>query len=203
MDGLTACGATGSTLAHESAVSPLADQGEQLDRNCHWYAVWTRSRQEKVAATFLDAFGVYYYLPINSEFRKWSDRRQRVEVPLFRGYLFVRINPFSGERLQVLKTPGVVGLVGNQAGPLPIPDREIEDLRTVLAAQVKCSEHPFLKEGDRVQVVRGVLAGIEGILLLTNSEERILISIGLIHQSLAVNVLRKDIELIRASTPRN
>jgi transcription antitermination factor NusG len=88
-----------------------------------------------------------------------------VETPVFSGYLFVHINLMTKSRLQVLKSPGVVALVGNQSGPLPIPDQEIEDIRTVLAAKVAYSLHPSLQNGDRVRVVRGVLAGVEGVLI--------------------------------------
>ena len=161
-----------------------------------WYAVWTRSRQEKAAAAMLSALGIQHYLPLNSELRQWSDQKQLVEVPLFSGYLFVCISLLKKSKLQVLKVPGVGAFVGNQTGPLPIPDRQIEDIRTVLTAGVECSIHPFLKEGDRVRVVRGALAGVEGTLAHTNSTSRLLISIEMIRQSLSVNVLRDDVELV-------
>ena len=123
-----------------------------------------------------------------------------VEVPLFSGYLFVCISLLKkNSKLQVLKVPGIVGFVGNQTGPLPIPDQQIEDIRTVLTAGVECSVHPFLEEGDRVRVVRGALAGVEGTLLHTNSTSRLLISIDMIRQSLSVNVLREDVELVNAN----
>ena len=97
-----------------------------------WFAVWTRSRQEKTSASMLEALGVPHFLPLKSEVRQWSDRKQTVTVPLFSGYLFVRINPAEDNRLEVLKTPGIAGFVGNQTGPLPVPDQQIEDIRTVL-----------------------------------------------------------------------
>src|SRR5664280_2704520 len=169
------------------------------DPDSHWYAVWTRSRQEKVAAAMLNTLGIQHYLPLTSELRQWSDRKQMVEMPLFSGYLFVCISLLKDSKLQVLKVPGIVGFVGNQTGPLPIPDQQIEDIRTVLTAGVECSVHPFLKEGDRVRVVRGALAGVVGTLLHTNSTSRLLISIDMIRQSLSVNVLRDDVELVNAN----
>ena len=170
---------------------------EVYDPDSCWYAVWTRSRQEKVAAASLNNLGIRHYLPLNSELRHWSDRKQMVDVPLFSGYLFVCISLLKkNSKLQVLKVPGIVGFVGNQTGPLPIPDQQIEDIRTVLTAGVECSVHPFLEEGDRVRVVRGALAGVVGTLLHTNSTSRLLISIDMIRQSLSVNVLREDVELV-------
>jgi transcription antitermination factor NusG len=169
---------------------------EMLSSETRWYAVWTRSRQEKATSSLLDSLGVQHYLPLKSELRQWSDRKQMVETPVFSGYLFVHINLMTKSRLQVLKSPGVVALVGNQSGPLPIPDREIEDIRTVLAARVVYSLHSSLQNGDRVRVIRGVLAGVEGTLVRNNPESRLLVSIDMIRQSLAVRVSPEDVERV-------
>ena len=119
-----------------------------------------------------------------------------VETPLFSGYLFVHINLSTNSRLQVLKAPGVGALVGNQMGPLPIPDRQIEDIRRLITVGVECSVQPLLKEGDQVRVVRGALAGIEGTLIRSGSASRLLVSIEMIRQSLSVSILRSDVELV-------
>jgi transcription antitermination factor NusG len=173
---------------------------EMLSPETRWYAVWTRSRQEKATSTLLNCLGVQHYLPLKSELRQWSDRKQMVEMPVFSSYLFVHINLMTNSRLQVLKSPGVVALVGNQSGPLPIPDREIEDVRTVLAARVEYSLHSSLQNGDRVRVIRGVLAGVEGTLVRNSPESRLLVSIDMIRQSLAVRVSPEDVE--RVAEPR-
>jgi transcription antitermination factor NusG len=161
-----------------------------------WFAVWTRSRQEKVAASMLETLGVPHFLPLKSEVRQWSDRKQTVVVPLFKGYLFARMNPTKDSRLQILRTPGIAGFVGNQTGPLPIPDQQIEDIRTVLAQRAECTVLPLLEEGDRVRVMRGPLAGVEGRLVRSNSTSRLAISIEMIHQSISVNVSPQDVEPI-------
>src|SRR3984885_13408264 len=157
-----------------------------------WFAVWTRSRQEKTSAAILYALGVPHFLPLKSEVRQWSDRKQTVTVPLFSGYLFVRINPVRDSRLEVLKTPGIAGFVGNQTGPLPVPDQQIEDIRTVLGKRVECVVLPLLHEGDCVRVMRGPLAGVQGRLVRNNSSTRLSISIEMIHKSLLVSVSRHD-----------
>jgi len=167
-----------------------------------WFAVWTRSRQEKIAAAMLGTLGVQHFLPLKSELRQWSDRKQTVHLPLFSGYLFVRMDPNKDSRLQVLKTPGIAGFVGNNTGPLPIPDQQIDDIRTVLTENVECTVFPFLEEGARVRVVRGPLAGVEGRLLQGNSTSRLLISIEMIHKSLAVSVSRQDVELLDSDATR-
>jgi len=161
-----------------------------------WFAVWTRSRREKSSAAMLGALGVPCFLPMRAEIRQWSDRKQTIAVPLFTGYLFVRINPSKDSRLEVLKTPGIAGFVGNQTGPLPIPDQQIEDISKVLQQRAECLVLPLLHEGDPVRVTRGPLAGIEGRLVRNNSSTRLSISIEMIHKSLLVSVSREDVELL-------
>jgi transcription antitermination factor NusG len=148
----------------------------------------------------LDGLGVQQFLPLKSELRQWSDRKQIVETPVFSGYLFVRINLMKDTRLQVLKSPGVIGLVGNKTGPLPIPDQEIQDIRRVLAARIAYSLYPSLNLGDRVRVVRGVLAGVEGTLVRASPTSHLLVSIDLIRQSLAVCVSAEEVERISTNS---
>lgn len=163
-----------------------------------WFAVSTRSRQEKVAAAMIESLGVASYLPFKTESRQWSDRKQKVTLPLFSGYLFVRMNLLDGSKLRVLKVPGVAGLVGNSSGPLPIPDHQIEAVRAVVAQGMECTVLSLLEEGDLVRVARGPLVGVEGRLVRINSESRLVISIEMIHRSLAVSVSRNDVELVRS-----
>ncbi|MGA7110565.1 MAG: UpxY family transcription antiterminator [Terracidiphilus sp.] len=159
-----------------------------------WFAVWTRSRQEKVAAAMLEALEVPHFLPLKSEVHRWSDRKQTVTIPLFSGYLFVRLNPNKDSRLRVLNVPGIAGLVGSQAGPLPIPDYEIENIRTVIAQKMQYSTYPEIPIGNRVRVMRGSLAGIEGTLLRTQTDSKLVLSIELIQQSIAVTIHASDVE---------
>ena len=161
-----------------------------------WYALWTRSRHEKTVAAALDRLGIQYYLPLVSEVRQWSDRKQAVTTPLFSSYLFVLLNPAKGTILQVLRTPGAISLVGNNLGPLPIPQRQIDDIRMVLATGIRCGVHPAVEEGDRVRVTRGALAGVEGTLLRAKAGSRLLVSIEMIRQSIAVDISPYDVELI-------
>lgn len=165
------------------------------DPEFYWYAIWTRSRQEKVVSNMFRNLGIQHYLPLRSEVRQWSDRKQVVETPLFSGYLFVYINPtLKNSQLQVLQSPGVVAFIGNQNGPLPIPTQEIESIRTVLAAKVDYTPCSSLNKGDRVRVTRGPLTGVEGTLVTGNSTTHLLVSIEMVRQSISVNVLRDDVE---------
>jgi transcription antitermination factor NusG len=168
----------------------------ELDSRTHWYAVSTQSRQEKVAANTLQALGIKHFLPLQLQKRQWSDRIRVINVPLFPGYLFVHIDPWSSRKLEVLKAPGVTRFVGDRTGPSPIEDAEIEGIRDLLHCGVEFSPHPFLKQGDRVRVVRGALAGMEGILVRAGSRSRMVISIEIIHRSLAITVSERDVEAV-------
>jgi transcription elongation factor/antiterminator RfaH len=165
--------------------------------NSQWFAVWTRSRQEKTSAAMLEALGVPHFLPLIKDERQWSDRRKMVTVPLFPGYLFVQIARSSGLQLCVRKVPGVVNFVGNQNGPLAVPENEIHNVRALLSRGAVCSPCPFLKAGDRVRVVRGALAGIEGLFIRCGARSRVVVSVEIIQQSVSVDVPACDVELVR------
>jgi transcription antitermination factor NusG len=170
-----------------------------MDQHIHqeersWYAVFTRSRQEKIASLTLAGLGIPHFLPLINEERRWSDRKKVTTVPLFPGYLFVRIPRTAELHLSARKVPGVVDLVGNQSGPLAVPDCELDSVRTVLSCSGECSPHPFLQTGDRVRVVRGVFAGIEGTLIRLGTQSTLVISVGLIQRSASVKIAASDVE---------
>jgi len=162
-----------------------------------WYAVWTRSRQEKAAAAMLDALGVSHFLPLVEQERQWSDRKKMVSVPVFPGYLFVQILVTSVLQLRVRQVPGVVSFVGNQNGPTAIPEDEIQNLRALLSRTTKCFPCSYLQAGDRVRIVNGALAGIEGSFIRSGTRSRIVVSVEAIQRSIAVEVSASDVEPIR------
>jgi transcriptional antiterminator NusG len=162
----------------------------------HWYAVRTRSRHEKLVARQLEKQGIQAFLPIVTKIHQWSDRRKQVEEPLFSGYAFVRLNHSSGDRVRVLQTQGVVNFVGVQGAGIPIPDQEIENITTLLTSNVAYQERPFLHVGQKVRVCGGSLDGLEGILTAENSDQSVVISIGLIQRSLSVRVAGYNVEPI-------
>jgi transcription antitermination factor NusG len=139
---------------------------------------------------------VEHFLPLLSQNRRWSDRTQKVLMPLFPGYLFVRIVRTAEYQLRVLKVPGVVDFVRNSTGPLPIPAHEIEGIRTLLSSGAACSPHPFPKAGDRVRIVRGPLAGLEGTLARGEAQSKLVISVEMIQRSVAISVLESDVVVV-------
>jgi len=161
-----------------------------------WYAVRTRSRHEKLVARQLDTQGIRNFLPVVTKVSKWSDRNKEVELPLFSGYAFVRLDHASSDRVRVLQTQGVVSFVGVQGIGIPIPDQEIENINTLLASKVSYQERPYLHIGQRVRVTGGALDGLEGILAAENSDRSLVISVGLIQRSLSVRVAGYHVEPI-------
>ena len=161
-----------------------------------WYAVRTRSRHEKLVARQLESQGIQSFLPTVTKISNWSDRRKEVDLPLFSGYAFVRLDHSSSDRVRVLQTQGVVSFVGVQGAGIPIPDQEIENINTLLASKVSYQERPYLHIGQRVRVSGGALDGVEGILSAENSDRSLVISVGLIQRSLSVRVAGYNVEPI-------
>ena len=160
-----------------------------------WYAIYTCSRHEKRVSEQLERKSVEHFLPLYEAVHNWKDRRVRVQLPLFPGYLFVRI-PLAC-RMQVLEVPSVVRMVGFQGSPAALPDDDIVALRNGLSGNLRVEPHPYLKVGKRVRVVRGPLAGREGILVRKKDRLRLVISIDLIMRSMAVEVDAADVEALR------
>lgn len=159
-----------------------------------WYAVQTRSRHEKVVEQRLLERGVTTFLPLVTEVRRWSDRRKTVQMPLFNCYMFAKLAPTNVDRLRVLRIEGVLGLVGARCEGTPIPDDQIEAVRTVVEERLPWSPHPFLKIGQRVRVRGGALDGLEGILVSRNGNRALVISVDAIQRSLLVSVEGYNVE---------
>lgn len=169
-----------------------------------WYAISTKSRQEKVVSAMLEYMDVANFLPLVVEERRWSDRKQMIAMPLFQGYVFVRIATTAELLLRVLKVPGVVDFVRSRSGPLAIPDGEIAAVRAVLVHDVGCTPYPFLRAGERVRVVRGALAGIEGTYIRRGSQSKLVISVEMIQRSVAISVAETDVDHVSSlMTPQS
>ena len=161
-----------------------------------WYAIHTRARHESKVTGLLLEKGVTAFLPLIPEVHQWSDRRKVIPMPLFSCYAFVQLSSFFKTRLCVLKTPGVIGFVGIHGIGIPIPDKQIEDIKTLLAHEDACAPYPFLKVGRRVRIRGGSLAGVEGILVGKNSDRSLVVSIEMIQRSMAVRIDGYDVEAI-------
>jgi transcription antitermination factor NusG len=177
-----------------SAAQPGADWPPLPAEYCEprWYAAYTSANHEKRVAEQLGVRDVEHFLPTYSSVRRWKDRRVTLAMPLFPGYVFVRLA--LRDRLKVLQLPGVARLVGFNGMPTALPQEEIEALRAGLASGVSAEPHPYLTVGRRVRLVSGPLAGMTGILLRRKGKFRVVISLELIQRSVAVDTDAADVE---------
>jgi len=162
--------------------------GDQL----RWYAVYTKSRHEKRIKEQLDGRSIESFLPLYQAVHRWKDRRVRISLPVFPGYLFVRISLLE-HRLPVVAVPGVVNLVGRPGCPTPIAEQEIEALRICSVRGHRMVPHPYLIAGGRVRVRNGPLADMEGILIRQKGKSRLILSVNLIARAVAVEVDAGDV----------
>jgi transcription antitermination factor NusG len=160
-----------------------------------WYAAQTYANHEKRVQEQLRQRSVDAYLPVYASVRRWKDRRVSLELPLFPGYVFVRLA--LRDRLPVLQTPRVVRLVGFGSRPAALPDQEIEALRQGLKSDMRIAPYPYLKIGQRVRVRSGALQGLEGILERKKKVSRFVISLDLIMRSVAVEIDAAELEPLR------
>jgi transcription antitermination factor NusG len=160
-----------------------------------WYAAYTSANHEKRVAVQLKERAIEHFLPLFESVRRWKDRRRKLELPLFPGYVFVRLA--LQDRLQVLQVPGVAKLVGFNGTPAELPQEEIEALRASLAFGIRAEQHPYLKIGRRVRVRAGSFAGLEGILTRKKSGPRFVMSLDIIMRSVAVEIDEADLESVR------
>ncbi len=151
-----------------------------------WYAAYTCANHEKRVAEQLEGRAVENFLPLYKSVRRWKDRQVQLELPLFPGYVFVRL-PLR-DRLRVLEVPSVVRLVGFNSTPTALPEEEIQALRKGLKAGICAEPHPYLWVGRRVRIISGPLAGREGILLRRKGHIRVVLSIELLQRSAAIEV---------------
>lgn len=157
----------------------------------HWYALRTKSRHEKLVRDQLDKQGIEPLLPTVKRLSQWKDRRKEIEVPLFSGYCFVRFG--QKEKLPVQKVAGVVEIVGSGSQPEAIPDEEIDALKTLMTSVLPYDSHPYLHEGMAVEVIRGPLQGVHGILLRKEKRHRLVLGVRLIQQAVAVEIDVSDV----------
>jgi transcription antitermination factor NusG len=159
-----------------------------------WYALHTRARHEKVVERRLNDHGMETFLPTTMEVHRWSDRKKKVEVPLFAGYVFIRCALSVQDRTHVYQVDSVHGFVGASRAGAPIPDEQIENIRKVLTQSVPWRSYPFLKAGQRVRVRGGAMDGVEGVFVSENGDRSLIISVDAIQRSMSVRIDGYDVE---------
>ena len=160
-----------------------------------WYAIYAQVRHESKVYTRLLGKSFECLLPQMERWSRRRDRRKKIQVPIFPGYLFIRAALDNYEQVRILQTPGVVRIVRNQDGPLPVPDSQVNSLITLLGNDRVLTSHPYLVEGMRVRIVNGPLYGCEGILVQRKNEKtRLVVAIDIIQQAVSVELSEEDVE---------
>jgi transcription antitermination factor NusG len=162
-----------------------------------WYALQVRTRYERAVAEYLTGLEYEWFLPMHKDSRRWSDRVKEVKSPLFPGYLFCRFDVQN--RLPILKTPGVVQIVGYNRQPIPVDESEITAIQTLVSSGVANQPCSFIEIGDRVEIGSGPLRGLEGILVESRGRHKFVLSVSLLQRSVAVEIDAMSVSPVRSN----
>jgi transcription antitermination factor NusG len=159
-----------------------------------WFAIRVKSRHEKAVALAARGKGFEEFLPLYRWRQTWSDRSKWVEMPLFPGYVFCRLDP--ARRLPLLTIPGVLNFVSFGKTPVPIDDAEIASVQAAIGSDLVTEPCSFVDGGQRVRLERGPLVGTEGILIEARERQKLVVNITILRRSIAVNVESQWLEPI-------
>jgi len=163
-----------------------------MDEASAWWVLYTRHQHEKAVAEMLSAKGFEVFLPLYESIRSWKDRKKLLTLPLFPCYVFVQGG--LERRLQVVTTPGIHTILFHGERVAIVPEAEILAIRRAVEGHFRVEPHPFLRCGERVRVKRGSLEGVEGILVRKKSLYRLVLSVDMMAQSVAVEIDATDVE---------
>jgi transcription antitermination factor NusG len=181
----------------KSESDSAARERSSMVGNYPWFAVQVRTQREQGVADYLRGKAYEWFLPTYKRRKLWSDRVREIQVPLFPGYLFCRFDP--QDRLPILKTPGVIQIVGYNRVPVPVDEQEIAAVQKLVASGVPNQPWPFLAVGDRVRIESGPLRGLEGILTHLRGTHRLVLSVTLLQRAVAVEIDSALVESLGSS----
>ena len=156
-----------------------------------WFAIWTRSRHEKVVQEQLDAQGDRGLPADRHPLEPLEGPQEEGDWPLFPGYCFARFEPTN--TLPILKCTGVVSIVSFDGEPAPIPEYEVEGIRRLVASELQFDPCPFIREGTMVEVIHGPLKGVIGRLVRKGAHARLILAVELIGRAVSVTVDAADV----------
>jgi transcription antitermination factor NusG len=175
------------------------DSPTDAGTNPSWYALYVQVNHEWEVLKRLEQKSIELFLPTMECWSKRKDRRKRICVPLFPGYVFVRALLDNHTNVQIVKTPGALSILRNSEGPLSIPDQQIDCLKTIIKSSEVITPHTYLKEGGLVRVKRGVLEGCVGVLIRQDSKRgRLVVNIDIIQQAVGVELDIEDVEPVNS-----
>ncbi|GAB3654824.1 UpxY family transcription antiterminator [Echinicola sediminis] len=166
-----------------------------MSTEINWFVMYTAPRAEKRVAKRLEENRIEVYLPIIEEIRQWSDRKKKIQRPLFNGYLFVRIE--RNRLWEALQIQGAVKFVNFSGNHAVVRDEEIEAIKRIVSTGVAVEvEDTEIQEGEQVKILGGPLQGFEGECIQKGNQDYFIIRVPSIHQTVMVNVSRKFLEVI-------
>lgn len=157
-----------------------------------WYAIHTRSRHEDQVFIGLTQKSYHAFLPKLEVWSKRKDRRKRIHIPMFPGYLFVELLSLGNDtKLDVLKTFGVVRILGKPRGsePIAVPDAKIDAIQRIVDSKVEVQQLQYPKVGEPAKIIDGPFKGVEGLVLKSDyDKELFVIGIELLQRSVAIKL---------------
>ncbi|MCP4600587.1 MAG: UpxY family transcription antiterminator [Proteobacteria bacterium] len=174
----------------------VARENSANDQNPQWYAVHVRSNQEQKTASFIKDRGIELFMPTYRVRSKRMDRHVTLVKPLFVGYLFVHVDYRAPERIQILKAPGTVRIVGFGEGPTPIPEERINSLKILIGGGEDCIRpHPLVRAGNAVRVIDGPFSGATGVLHETEGRKsRLVVEVEFLGRAVAVPISKDQVQ---------
>jgi transcriptional antiterminator NusG len=161
------------------------------ETGAQWFAVAVKPRYDKAVARMLEAKGVETFVPVYKKRHRYATRFREFELPLFPGYVFCRFNAL--DRLPILITPGVMQILGTGNTPLPLSETEIASLQTAMRAELPVEPLAFLPVGQKVRISRGILSGVEGIVISDKQCVRLVLSVTLLQRSVLLEIDRDQV----------
>ena len=166
------------------------------DEKC-WHALYVRSRSEKKVLSQLVEMGVEAYLPLITVVRKWSDRRMKVQEPLFKSYVFVRSN--NKQYIPILNVYGVVRFVCFEREAVVVPENQIVAIKKFVSdyengEEFKMQNDEELKVGQTVRIINGPMKGLTGRLDTIRNKRHLIVYIDVVGQYIPVHIPRAKVE---------
>lgn len=180
-------------FAYQARGDLKQESGSGLLAKPEWYALYTRSRFEKKMLGELTDRNVEVFLPMREVLSRWKDRRKKIWVPLFPGYIFVHHVNTPENRYRILNIPGAVRFVGLEGRAEPVPEEQIQYVRRFLEASISVDSYPYIRVGSRVEVIAGPLSGIQGILVEKRGKFRFVVQVDLIQRAISVEIDASDV----------
>ena len=189
----------------ETALSDLSVASQKSEGTLirpAWYALYTRSRFEKKMLAELTERSIEVFLPMREIISRWKDRKKRIWMPLFPGYIFVNHLNTPENRFRILNLPGAVRFVGLEGRADPVPEEQIHAVRRFLEASITIDPYPYIRIGTRVEIIAGPLKGIQGILVEKRGRFRFVLQVDLIRQAVSVEIDASDVQRVAFSKPK-